>query len=412
MNLAQEQTISEETPWAAIAGVIATVSVFAIAQGLSYPLLSFILQRQGVSPGMIGLSAAMTPIGFIVSSPLIPGVSRWFGAGRTALSCAALSALLLALIGWTQDVYAWFLLRFLLGVAVNPLYVLSEVWMIALAPPARRGRIMGIYTTLISAGFAAGPLCLLFVGSEGWPPFLVGIVGLLICGVCLGAVLHRLPDMNGGGSHHVSVFGFIPLAWLLLFAVVVAAGFEQGILALLPVYGTSYGITESAMSALLTVMIAGNIALQVPLGLLAERWSARVMRLGCVTADRTWLRGSPSPYRIAAGLALHLRLGRGLLRHLHHDHHRARRAVFRLHARRRQCRLRYDVGCRRHRRAACRGCRDGSFRRARPAAGARRHLPSARHAQHRALARRLKRAPKPAMFDTYLLGQLDSWLRR
>ena len=72
MNLAQEQTISGRTPWAAIAGVIATVSVFAIAQGLSYPLLSFILQRQGVSPGMIGLSAAMTPIGFIVSSPLIP----------------------------------------------------------------------------------------------------------------------------------------------------------------------------------------------------------------------------------------------------------------------------------------------------------------------------------------------------
>ena len=39
---------TEPTPWAAIAGVIATVSVFAIAQGLSYPLLSFILQRQGV----------------------------------------------------------------------------------------------------------------------------------------------------------------------------------------------------------------------------------------------------------------------------------------------------------------------------------------------------------------------------
>ena len=283
MNLAREQTIVEETPWAAIAGVIATVSVFAIAQGLSYPLLSFILQRQGVSPGMIGLSAAMTPIGFIVSSPLIPAVSRFFGAGRTALSCAALSAVLLALIGWTQDLYAWFLLRFLLGVAVNPLYVLSEVWMIALAPPARRGRIMGIYTTLISAGFAAGPLCLLFVGSEGWPPFLVGIVAFCICGVCLGAVLHRLPDMNGEGGQHVSVFGFIPLAWLLLFAVVVAAGFEQGVLALLPVYGTSHGIAEASMSALLAVMIAGNIALQVPLGLLAERWSARVVRLACVS---------------------------------------------------------------------------------------------------------------------------------
>jgi MFS family permease len=284
VNLAQQPTVAEETPWAAIAGVIATVSVFAIAQGLSYPLLSFILQRQGVSSGMIGLSAAMTPIGFIVSAPLIPAVSRRFGAGRTALSCAALSALILALIGWTQDLNAWFVLRFLLGVATNPLYVLSEVWMIALAPPARRGRIMGIYTTLISAGFATGPLCLLVVGSQGWPPFLVGIGAFCICGGCLALVLHRLPDMNGEGSHQVSVFGFIPLAWLLLFAVVVAAGFEQGVLALLPVYGVSHGIAESTMSALLAVMIAGNIALQVPLGLLAERWTARLVRLACVTA--------------------------------------------------------------------------------------------------------------------------------
>ena len=176
------------------------------------------------------------------------------------------------------------MLRFLLGVAVNPLYVLSEVWMIALAPPSRRGRIMGIYTTLISAGFAAGPLCLLFVGSEGWPPFLVGIVAFVICGLCLGAVLNRLPDMSGEGSRHVSVFGFLPLAGLLLFAVIVAAGFEQGVLALLPVYGTSHGMSESAMSALLAFMIAGNIALQVPLGLLAERLTARLVRLACITA--------------------------------------------------------------------------------------------------------------------------------
>ena len=331
MNLAQEQTIVDETPWAAIAGVIATVSVFAIAQGLSYPLLSFILQRQGVSPGMIGLSAAMTPIGFIVSSPLIPAVSRVFGAGRTALSCAALSAILLALIGWTQDVYAWFLLRFLLGVAVNPLYVLSEVWMIALAPPSRRGRIMGIYTTLISAGFAAGPLCLLFVGSEGWPPFLVGIVAFCFCGICLGAVLHRLPDMNGeAGGQHISVFGFIPLAWLLLFAVVVAAGFEQGVLALLPVYGTSYGITETDHGRAADgddrrQHRATGAARPARRALDGHARAAR-LRVG----DRARLRAAPGAYRIAAGVALHLRLGRRLLWHLHHDHHRTRRAVHRL----------------------------------------------------------------------------------
>ncbi len=266
---------------AAITGVIATVSVFAIAQGLSYPLLSFILQRQGVSPAMIGLSAAMTPIGFIVSSPPIPWLANRFGAGRVALTCSVLSAIVLALIGWTQDVYLWFPLRFLVGVVTNPLYVLSEIWAIALAPPARRGRVMGIYSTIISAGFAAGPLCLLAVGTEGWPPFLVGIGAFLFCGALLAVVVRRLPRINEAGDN-VSVLGFMPLAWLLLSAVVVAAGFEQAVLALLPVYGIHHGIPEAGMSALLSVMIAGNIAMQVPLGLLAEKLTARLVRFVCL----------------------------------------------------------------------------------------------------------------------------------
>ncbi|PBC04092.1 MFS transporter [Mesorhizobium sp. WSM3860] len=281
MALAKSET-GETVQWAAITGVIATVSVFAIAQGLSYPLLSFILQRQGVSPAVIGLSAAMTPVGFILSSPLIPGLARRFGAGRTALTCAGLSALVLALIGWTQDVYLWFPLRFLVGVVTNPLYVLSEIWVIALAPPSRRGRVMGIYSTIISAGFAAGPLCLLAVGTEGWPPFLVGIFAFLFCGACLAVVVKRLPKVDEAGEK-VSVLGFMPLAWLLLSAVVAAAGFEQSVLALLPVYGTHFGIPETRMSALLSTMIAGNIAMQVPLGLLAERLTARLVRFGCVS---------------------------------------------------------------------------------------------------------------------------------
>jgi MFS family permease len=268
------------TPWAAIAGVIATVSVFAIAQGLSYPLLSFILERQGTSAALIGLSAAMTPLGIVASAPLIPPLAQRFGAGATALSCAGLSALLLALIGWTQDVSAWFALRFLLGAAINPLYVLSEVWIIALPPPSLRGRVMGIYTAIISAGFAAGPLTLILVGSEGWPPFLVGIAAFLVCGTSLACVLPRLPKVDDGRGE-ASVRRFLPKAPVLLLAVVVAAAFEQAALSLLPVYGLAYGLGEAGMSALLAVLIAGNIALQVPLGLAAERLTPRTVLIAC-----------------------------------------------------------------------------------------------------------------------------------
>ncbi|HWT30736.1 MAG TPA: MFS transporter [Propylenella sp.] len=271
------------TPWAALAGVIAAVSVFAIAQGLSYPLLSFILERHGASASMIGVSAAMTPLGFILGSPMIPLLARSFGPGPVALLCAISGALLLALIGWTQDFWAWLPLRFLLGLAVGPLYVVSEVWIIGLAPPHRRGRILGIYTTVISTGFAAGPVALILVGSHGWPPFLVGIAAFLGCAICLVATLPRLPGLDGPGEK-ASVRTFLPHAPTLLIAVFVTAAFEQALFSLLPVYGLSHGIGEARMAALLVAVVVGNIALQIPLGFAAERFGAAPMLVACALA--------------------------------------------------------------------------------------------------------------------------------
>jgi MFS family permease len=271
-------------PWAPIAGVIATVSVFAIAQGLSYPLMSFILERQGTPSSLIGLSAAMTPLGLIVSAAFIPKVARHFGGPATALVCALSAALLFLLVGWTANLVAWFPLRFLIGVVIGPLYVLSEVWVIGLAPPNRRGRIVGIYSTCISAGFAAGPLSLMLFGTVGWPPFAIGIAAFLACALLLALTAPRLPRFERD-DHAASVLDFVPIAQVLLTAVIVAAGFEQIVLSLLPVYGLSYGIGEAGMAALLTVMVAGNIAFQIPLGLVAERVRPRSVLIACASCS-------------------------------------------------------------------------------------------------------------------------------
>ena len=274
---------ASSTVWAPLAGVIATVSVFAIAQGLSYPLLSFILERQGHSAAAIGLSAAMLPLGLIASSGLIPPVVRRFGPGTVAVTCAGAGAVLLALIGWTQDIVAWFPLRFLVGVVIGPLYVVSETWIIAMSPPGRRGRILGLYTSVISAGFAAGPLSLILVGTDGWPPFLVGIAAFAFCTMLLAALLPRLPRLDDGTAR-ASIRNFLPLAPILLLAVIVSAGVEQMMFSLLPVYGLGNGLGAPTMSAVLAVLISGSIALQIPLGFAAERWTPRPVLIGCAAA--------------------------------------------------------------------------------------------------------------------------------
>lgn len=270
----------ERISWAAMAGTIATVTVFAVAQGLTYPLLSFILERQGTTPGLIGLSAAMTPLGFIVSAPFIPALARRVGGARLAILCSIMAPLTLFGIAWTQDVWTWMPLRFLLGFFANPLYVISETWLISITPASRRGRIMGLYSSVVSGGFAVGPLTLRLLGTEGWPPFLFGIGAFLVCGLIVLAVVPRLPKMPHEGEA-TSVGGFVALAPLLLLGVFVAAAFEQSLLAMFAVYGAAHGSDESRISALIACFVLGNAALQVPLGRLAERVGSGSAMLLC-----------------------------------------------------------------------------------------------------------------------------------
>jgi MFS family permease len=273
----------DRLPWAAMAGIIATVTVFAVAQGLTYPLLSFILERQGTTPGLIGLSAAMTPLGFIVSSPLIPALARRVGAARLAILCSMLAAAILAAIGWMQEVWAWMPLRFLLGFFANPLYVVSETWLISITPASRRGRILGLYSSIVSAGFALGPLSLGLVGTQGWAPFSVGIVAFLVCGLIVVGVVPRLPKMPHDGEA-ASVRGFFTLAPLLLFAVFTAAAFEQVVMSLLAVYGGALGSSEARIASLIACFTAGNAVLQILLGRAAERFGSARPLLFCVLA--------------------------------------------------------------------------------------------------------------------------------
>ena len=258
-----------------IVAAISTIGVFCLTIGLSYPLLALILENRGTSTGLIGLNAAMTPLGIIVSSPFIPMLTRRMGAWFMCVASLCLAAVLLVLLGVFRDVMIWFPLRFLLGVANTVIFITSEAWINQLAEPGIRGRTIGLYTTIAAAGFALGPLALALIGSQGWLPFLVGVAGILMALPFVVMAREHLPEFNG--KEKASVFSFFSLAPLLLLAVAAAALFDQVVMSLLPIYGLRHGATEATGSLMLTVLIVGNVLLQIPIGWLADRFSRRYL---------------------------------------------------------------------------------------------------------------------------------------
>ncbi|MEO1159153.1 MAG: MFS transporter [Pseudomonadota bacterium] len=263
------------TDYAAIAVVYGLICLFAVAQGFCYPLFSLLMEKQNVSSSLIGLNSAMTPLGLLLSAPLIPRWAQVLGAGRLALFSVLALAFLIAAAGIWQSLWLWFPVRFLLGVAINGLYITSETWINQLAGTRNRGKILGLFSASLSIGFALGPLIIAVVGSAGWMPFATVIAIVLMSVPVLLATMSRLPEFEVTESH--SVIDFIPSAKFLMFIVAAAAVFDQVTLVLLPVYGLSMGLSEAVMATAIGIMVLGNIFLQFAIGWCADFWSRRGM---------------------------------------------------------------------------------------------------------------------------------------
>jgi len=277
-------------PVKGIAAAIGAVAVFSFTGGVTFPLLSFIMERNGASPTLIGLNGAMMPLGIICGAFIVPALARRYGAFFLCMgSFVAVSVFILGL-ALTRNFDLWFPLRFALGVAINFLFIFSETWINQLAPPHIRGRIMGLYVTIAAAGFTLGPVLLSIIGSEGYGAFAVAILSPFAALPVLLWARHQLPD-GFKDSPAASFMVFARAAPMLLLLVGVVALYDQTLLTLFPVYGLGAGLGEVQTNWALSVAVSGNMLLQLPLGWLADKFDRRLIAIVLAAAT-------------AAGLAL------------------------------------------------------------------------------------------------------------
>jgi MFS family permease len=248
----------------------AAVGACDIAFGLTLQLIPLLMEKEGWSAWMIGLNAAMGPIGILLMGPVLPGILARFGTKRAAYVLIAVLVLSLAAISVTP-VWMWFFLRFIFGVATSALFTVSETWVLTFASNAHRGRVMGLYTTLLSVTFAAGPLLLPWTGINGFLPWAIGICCILISALPLAFV--RINDADFRNEDGGGFFGFVRKAPMLLFAVAVATLFDNVLISFFTIYGMRSGLALDTASLLLGIGIIGNVIMCYPVGWLADRWS-------------------------------------------------------------------------------------------------------------------------------------------
>jgi len=257
-----------EGRWRSIAAAIACISVVGVSLSLTLPLLSLMLEARGISETWIGINTAVAGLSALIVSPMATDLVRRFGTTRLiymAIAAGCISLLLLP----PAPFWLWFPLRFVLTGSITILFVVSEFWINASAPDGHRGLIMGIYATVLSAGFALGPAVLAIFGSDSIVPFAVAIVSFLSAALPVALAGAFIPQVEGRPNHRLMALLFVAPAATLA-ALVYGAG-ESTMFAFMALWGIGTGMTETAAALLITMAGLGNLLFQIPIGIFADR---------------------------------------------------------------------------------------------------------------------------------------------
>ena len=257
--------------------VILAISLAGVVAGINLPLSTLTLKHWGISSSIIGLAASMMGLSAAVTTPFLPRMVNLFGqipVLRVSLVTLPLAILALPIF---QNLYAWFLLRFIIGLSATVIWVLSEIWINSFAEDRTRGRIIAIYTSLLSLGFIIGVLIMSFTSVETFGGFYISASLAIVVALPLWS-MKDIGDFEAPMNISFSKYLFsspilMGSSWMMGFLYAASAG-------LLPVFALPY-VNEDYTAASRTVawLASGELMLPLLIGWLADKYDKRKLMI-------------------------------------------------------------------------------------------------------------------------------------
>ena len=172
-------------------------------------------------------------------------------------------------------------------------WLAGETWINLVTHEATRGRVIAIYAISFFSGYSAGPLILDWVGIVGPAPFVAGALSMALAGLPILLSARLAPDVSEAG-HSRSLFAAFRLAPMGMAGGFIGGFAEMTYLSLLPNVALSGGLDQTGALHLMSVMTIGGVALQYPIGWLADKAAklkvtiALALILAALTAALPW----------------------------------------------------------------------------------------------------------------------------
>lgn len=266
--------------WGTYFAVCAAVISIGLALGVTMPLVSLRLESWGYDAFAIGVMAATPAVGVLLGALLAGRLAARFGTTVLMQMCLLLGAVSVAALALVQNYAVWLGLRLFIGVALTVVFILGESWINQLAVEKWRGRLVALYGTGYALSQLSGPLLLTALGTATDKAFWTGVC-LLIGGSLILFGRTGAPRVDGHSASGRGLLVFCRKLPAIAWAVMLFAAFEAMMLTLLPIYSLRQGFTQEVALFMVSVVVVGDAALQLPIGWLADRISRQLLFRVC-----------------------------------------------------------------------------------------------------------------------------------
>ncbi len=253
--------------------LLVTAGILIGGNGLQGTYIALRGSAEGFSPSTIGMIGAGYSIGFAIGCIYIARLLRNIGHIRTFSALAAISASASIGMSMFADPVFWFVMRFLIGIAIAGLFATVESWINAKVTNANRARTLSIYRFVDLGSVTIAQYIIPTVGIEG--PIIFNIIAIALT---LSLVPISVADKSGPMPPDQIAFDLRAVWRISPLSVVgvVAVGLSMAAFRNIgPIYAKELGMSITSIATFMSAGIIGGVVLQYPLGVYSDRLDRR-----------------------------------------------------------------------------------------------------------------------------------------
>jgi MFS family permease len=260
--------------WPLLLGIL----LLMLGNGMQGTLLGVRGALEGFSAFEMSLVMSGYFLGFLISSRATPALIRRVGHVRVFAAMASIISAVFILYPAIPNVWAWGLMRVLVGACFAAVYVVAESWLNDGATNETRGQALSVYMIVQLMGVIAAQAALNLADPGGWLLFVTISVAVSLSFAPILLTVSPVPmheatkPMGLGDLFRASPLGFVGTVFL---GAVFSAVFGMS-----SVYGTELGLSVAQISLFVSAVYVGGLVAQFPIGWLSDRIDRRLLILG------------------------------------------------------------------------------------------------------------------------------------